>query len=1099
MICNRCAEDNSRSARFCRKCGIQLGESCRACGFENPAESTFCGGCGARLPEVSAEDTGGERRQLTVLFCDLVGATELSHSMDPEDLRKMLAEYQRVCGDAVGAHEGHVAQYLGDGVVVYFGYPRAHEDEAHRAVRCGLDIIEGVRRLAQDAAGSEGRLFDVRLGAHTGRVVVGPVGAGDRQSRIAVGETPNLAARIQAEAPVGSLVVSDTTWGIVDGYFTGTPLGERVLKGVPNPMSLWMVTGEGGSRERVEVASRLTPLVGRREERKKLLDVWADVQSGRSHFLHLSGEPGMGKSRLAQWFCEEIDDANTELLLIRATPYNSASAFYPIIELIQRRFGIHPTLPDDERLRRLEEALAARGNVDSDAVLLLCPLLSISTEGRFAPLTLSPARRRTQTMELLIELALRLARAGPTLLLVEDLHWADPSTVELFEHLVRRAPDLPLLCVFTARPEFEAAWTSSKAVGLLELSKFDRSDSESVVRSVASGKQLPSEVLRQIVSRSDGVPLFVEEMTRFVLDSGLLEERTAAWVAVGEIPAEAIPVSMDASLTARIDRLGASRATAQLAGTIGREFGWALLKEVSDRDEVTLQRDLQRLMRSGLVWQTDADSETYSFKHALVRDAAYNSLLRSVRQTYHNRIATTLLERFPEQAVLRPDLIADHLSSAGRDDAAVAFYEAAGRQALERASLHEAADHFRRAIQCLGTGPTPEAKEHELDFLIQLAPLLMAVYGWGSHEVEDACGRALSLAAELGRHDLSYAPMWGQWTVRFLRGEMVTAMAAAESVLQMAKASGVPMLELTGRHATSYTSLYRGEFEQALSEADAGLALYGFEQEKVLASTFSLSSSVCLMASRATALWMLGRPVEAEEEWDRMLGLGRALQHPPSLAAALAFALHGGGIRYSYVGAMAELQAVAEELMSLSKEEDFFLWYAVGYTYRGIVAQSLGYRDEALVQMEEGLELFEQTGSRLTLVMMNVLCAEAMYRLGEGDRALEKLHVAETEMRHRDEGLLAPDIWRIRGSILVSSGDDAAGEAAYREAIHRARHQGALALQLRTALDLHDLRERQGRSDQARELLAGILGGFSQGLDRPEPARAVGIAGGVST
>jgi class 3 adenylate cyclase/tetratricopeptide (TPR) repeat protein len=1093
MICPNCSEDNAPSARFCQSCGVQMGESCIICGFENPAESSYCGGCGARLLEAGMGEKEGERRQLTVLFCDLAGSTELAQSLDPEDYRNLLAAYHRVCSQAAYIHDGFIAQYLGDGVLIYFGYPRAHEDDAQRAIRCGLDIINDVGRLDKEGTG-----FAVRLGAHTGRVVVGPVGAGDRQSRIAVGDTPNLAARVQTEAPVGGLAITDTTWRVVEGYFTAAPMGERSLKGVAKPIPLWAVTGSSPSRERVEVSSRLTPFFGRNEERRLLLEAWADVQRGRSRFVFLRGEPGMGKSRLAQWLREQIEAESAEVLTMRSTPYNSTNPFFPVIELLQERLGIDPAASENERLKQLEDALEARGLTGPNPIGLLAPLLSVPIETRYPPLDLSPARRKAQSIELLVYLATRLAERGPTAFVLEDLHWADPSTVEVAQGILRSDPDTAFLWLFTARPEFAAEWLSDDAIQILELPRLDRANVEAIVRSVAAGKLLPSAVLRQILQRSDGVPLFVEEMTRSVLDSGLLQERAAAWEIVGEIPADAIPTTMEASLTARIDRLGASRPTAQLAGTIGREFAWSLLREVSHRDNETLKRDLDQLVASGLVWVTDTEAGTYSFKHALVRDAAYNSLLRSVRQDYHSQIAAALLERFPEQAVQRPDLIADHLVSAGREAAAVPYSEAAARQALDRGSVHEAADHFRRAVSCLGKSrQTPEVLERELNLQIELTPLLMTVYGWGSREVEESCERGLALARELNRPDLSYAPMWGLWSVRFLRGQMVPAMAAAESVLQVAQASGDPMIEVTGRHATSYTSLYRGEFQEALREADAGLALFDFDRENTLARTFGLSSSVCLLASRATSLWMTGRPMRAEREWQRMLELARSLHHPPTLAAALAFYLHGGGFRYSYIRAMDRLLEPADELITLSKDEDFFLWYSVGYTYRAIIAEALGERNQALALMDEGLELFEQTDSRLTLVLMNVLCAESFHRLGHSGRALDKLQVAETEMRERDEGLFAPEIWRIRGAILADKQDEVGAEASFREAIHRARQQNAVALELRAALDLYDLMVGQGRAEPSRDALSEPLSRYSEGFDQPEPSRAAAILGTV--
>jgi len=1094
VICVGCGSQNAASFRLCANCGAQLGQACLACGFENPAESKFCGGCGARLQEVRAEDARGERRQLTVLFCDIVGSTALSQLLDPEDLGELIAAFQQICGDAVLAHEGHVAHYLGDGVVVYFGYPRAHEDEAQRAVRCGLDVLEGVEALRDSGGSPAGKVLNVRLGAHTGRVVVGPVGAGDRKDRIALGDAPNIANRIQSEAEPGTLVLSDVTWKIVEGYFAGKCLGEWQLKGVSKPMKLWLVTGESASRERVEVAGVLTPFIGREREQSVLERAWMESRGSRSRFVLLRGDPGMGKSRLAQLFRDEVQfSADADLVGMRASPYNSNSPFHPVIELVERMFGLDHRQTLAERLDRIEGGLRGLGLVEPEAVVLLASLHAIPTGDRYTPLDISPARRRTRTMQLLVEFIAAIARARPTLLLFEDLHWADTSTLEFLELLVTATVDAPLMGLFTARMELDVRWTDLPALRTIDLARFDRAEAEAMVRGVASGKALPGEVLRQILARSDGVPLFIEELTRSVLDSGALSENAVSWEAAESVVAE-IPVTMDASLTARIDRLGASRATAQLAATIGREFSWALLREVSERDDATLRKDLDRLLQAGLAWKVDDEPGLFIFRHALVRDAAYNSLLRSTRQRHHSRIASALRASSTDQASARPDLVADHLSRAGEHADAIRFWEAAGQQALARTALHEAAEHFQRAITCMRRLPvTREWKERELDIQIRLFPLLMAVYGWGAVEVERACTRAVRLAEELQRHDLSYAPHWGLWTYRFLRGEMVSALETAESVFQMARSSGVPMIELTGRHAISYTLFGRGEYSRAIGQADAGLALYDFEQEKELVKIFGGSSTVCLRSSRSHSLWMLGKVDEATEECDLLLQLGRDLRHPPSLANALAFFMYGLAFRCSYIGQMERLLSIVDELLTLSREESFYLWYAQAYTYRGVVAQALG-DDTARRQMLEGLELWEQTGARLTLVMMNVLCAEAFYRLGDDDEAFRRLHVAEAEMARR-EGLLAPDIWRVRGRLLARQGKRSAAEAAYSEAIKRAQTQQALSLELRVALDWYELRAADGRTEEGRALVGAVLGRFTQGLDRPELTRARDILG----
>jgi class 3 adenylate cyclase/tetratricopeptide (TPR) repeat protein len=1100
MICHRCGGENPVSFRYCGNCGAQLGLTCMTCGFQSPPESTFCCGCGTRFHDVWA-DAQGEHRQLTVLFCDVAASAELTQYLDPDDLAVVIRGYQKVCRDAVLAHEGHIAQYLGDGVVMYFGYPRSHEDEVQRAVRCGLDILKGVGELRTRRANVHDVPFDVRLGGHTGRVLVSAVEAGDRRDRLALGDTPNIAARVQSEAEAGTLVVSETTWKIVEGYFTGVSLGESQLKGMSEPTRLWRVTCESASRERVEVARTLTPFVGRQLERSILAQAWNDSQNGQSHFVLLRGEPGIGKSRLAQLFRNEMQSAADGVLVTRATPYDTNTPFHPAINLIKHRFGLNSSAAPAQRLDALERALRGLGLVDSEAVVLLASLLAIPTDDRYTPLELSPSRRRHRTMELIVELVAAAAAAGPTLMFVEDLQWADASTVDLLELLVTTAPRVPLLGVFTARPDFDMVphWTTPTTFRRIELSKFERTETEAVVRAVMSGKVLPHEVVSKIVARSDGVPLFIEELTRSVMDSRVVGQTTAGGENAGAAATETIPATMDASLASRIDRLGSSRATAQLAATIGREFTVELLVEVSDRDSTTIGHDLERLLQARLAYSAEDEPDTLVFKHALVRDAAYDSLVRATRQSYHRRIAAALRRRYTDDASSRPHVIAHHLTGAGEHEDAVAFWQKAGHRALTRAGFHEAADHFQQAIDCLQCLPsTPERRAQELELQILLAPLLMAVYGWGSVEVERACERGLALAEELQRLDQTYPPMWGLWTVHFLRGQMTPALEKAERVLTIAKASGVPMLEVTGHHAVAYTLVYKGDFERALEEADAGLRLHDIEQEKQwLADTFLISSSVCLLATRAHALWMMGRVVDAEECWAEMLQLGRDLQHPPSLAGALAFTLHGGGFRYSYAGQMERLLDIAEELIDLSQNEDFFFWYADAYWYRGVIAEAMGDAELARTEMREGAELFARTGARLSLVMMNVICAEALYRMGDDDEAFRLLDLAEADMTARGEGLLAPDIWRVRGRLLARRGNLSEAEAAYNHAMEQARAQHAVSLELRAALDFFELRDEQGRAEEGRILLYELLKNFTQGFDRPELARASAIARGM--
>jgi class 3 adenylate cyclase/tetratricopeptide (TPR) repeat protein len=1023
-----------------------------------------------------------------VLFADLVDSTALSQRVDPEDLREIQNQLRNVCSQAAAQHDAYVAQYQGDGVVFYFGYPHAQENDPERAVRCGLDIARMVATL-RDLPAHEP--MAVRVGIHTSHVALGPSSPADDKQWTAYGDATSIAARLQVHAEPGGVVVSDVTWVLVQTLFVSRCLGTLRLKGVVNPVVAWCVEREAtGSAEHSGSGRVLSPFTGRDRERVILDNAWQLAARGDTQFIQLRGEPGMGKSRLARLYRDRAETSGARLLLARATANNSNQPFHPIVVLLEQTLGLGQATSDADREVHLEEALERLGIDRDETVPFLAPLLGISSD-RYPVPDLSPARRRHRSLEVIDEILTALARDGPTLLVFEDLHWADASTAESLDHVVAGVRGVPLLALFTARPEFDPTWGRGTRLQVLDLEKLTQEQSELIARAGAHGKALPGEVLRQILARSDGVPLYVEELTRSVLESGVLHERSASWEVVRPLSKDLIPVGVHASLAARIDRLGPARATAQLAATIGREFSLALLCAVSDYDESTLLKDLQRLEDAGLAWKSgESGPDTFVFKHALVRDAAYESLLRSTRQLYHGRIATALRDASKELAGGRNDLIASHLTSAGRHEEAGSFWEAAGHDSLRRTANLEAAGHFRRAIECLTKLPaTPEGKRRELELQNFIAPVLMSVYGWASTEVEEACQRGRALAEELGQPDRLYAPLWGLWSVYFLRGELSPALPAAEAVQQMADQAAVPLLQVTGRHATSYTRLFRGELQQALEEADAGLALFGFEQEKALAAAFQLSSSVCLRQSKAQALWMTGRLTEADQEAAGMLQLARALDHRPSLAGALAFALHAGGIRSSYIREMVRLHDLAHELSHLSQHEGFFMWFAVAQVYRGLIAAELK-EDGARTLMMEGLELFAQTRTRVTMVMMNVLVAEALFHAGQEDEALGLLEQAEHEMTQREERFYAPEISRVRGRVFARRDEAARAESCYEQALGFAAAQQAWSLELRASLDLCELLAPTGRAELGRNRVAAAFGRARWSLEYPEPLRA---------
>jgi class 3 adenylate cyclase/tetratricopeptide (TPR) repeat protein len=1065
--------------------------NCASCGFANAAAARFCAGCGKPLEDATAVPEVGERRQLTVLMCDMVGSTALSQALDSEDLRAMLTDYRRVCSEVVEREEGHIAQYLGDGVVIYFGFPHAHEDDAQRAVRCGLEILNRIQQLDVSTTWPSGAKLQVRIGADTGRVVVG--GFGPQQHYLVHGEAPNIAARAQSVGDPGSLVVSEATWRLVQGYFRAESLGEVALKGIEEPMRLWRVTGTSGAASRLEMGGVLTEYVGRQREHAALEAEWKTVTSGAARFVTVRGEAGIGKSRLVREFTQKLAGPSVDRLDLRFTPYSRNSAFLPVVELLEGRLGFDATLSREARLDRIDGRMVELGITAADAAPLLAELLSVPTDGRYPPLVISPIRRRQRTLEVLVAAVRALASQRPTVLVAEDLHWADPSTLEMLGLLVASASGLPLLALCTARPEFEPAWSGASA-RLIEVAPLDGAEVEAVAHAVARSKTMPGEVMREIAMRCDGVPLFVEEVTHAVIESGALEEREHTWELIGPLPPGLVPDSVEASLTARLDRLGDSRATAQLAATIGREFTYALLRAVSDRSEDALGGDLQNLIDAGLAWHlSSADAEKFVFKHALIQEAAYESLLRKNRQLFHRRIAAALQQQFPEVADEQPELIAQHLTDAGDYRQAIVFWEAAGRRAVEGTAWHEAAAHFRHAIECVSRLPEdPCWLERELDLQNAVTPVLMSVHGPGSSHVRDACVRAHDLARRLGHDDKIFPSLAGFWYNHFLRGEMDEADVAARDALSFAEASGTSMLQLTARRMTGYTHLERGEFEEALLEAEAGLALFDPEREPEMVATFGNSMTASLHIVRATALWMLGQGDEAARERAMTIRFARDLDHVAVLAQALASWLHMSLCFEWYTLEVDEVVSVANELRALS-EDDFVMWHAVGTVYRGVAA---AVQDDAPLAdglMRDGLAEFAGTRSRLTLVAMNVLCARARILLGEADAASRHLGQAQIEADTRNERMWEPEIDRMRASLELRRGDLAGAEASLRRALAKANRQKARSLELRAALDLHEFLADCGRNAEGHALVEGLVSTFDPGSVQPEVRRALAL------
>ena len=703
MHCANCGFDNPDGMKFCGECGTALQNRCPHCGFENPPRFKFCGDCGTSLtgqspvatitlPETvhgspKAQSTQGaspllaprtpdaERRQLTVMFCDLVDSTKLSSQLDPEDYREVVRAYQQVCTDVIQRYEGYVAQLLGDGLLVYFGYPQAHEDDAQRAVRTGLGILDAIGDLNTRLQQDKGIQLALRLGMHTGLVVVGEMGSQGRQEHLALGEVPNVCARIEALAQLNTIAVSEATYRLIQGYFECQDLGAQTLRGVAEPVHVYRVLQESGARGRLDVAATrgLTPLVGRKQEVGLLLERWEQAKAGPGHVVLLTGEAGLGKSRLVQVLKDHVANEPHTRWECRSAEYYQNTALFPLIELFQRILQWQHDETPDAKLAKLEYALSQYRLPLEESVPLFAPLLSLSLpESRYAPLHLSPQRQRQKTLETIIAILLEQAEQHPALFIVEDLHWTDPTTLEWLNLLIDQTPTTSMLVLLTCRPHFQPAWHHRSYLTEMTVNRLSHAQVEQIVTGMTDGKTFPAEVLQQITTKTDGVPLFVEELTKAILESGSLKEVDGHYELVGTFSTLAIPATLQDSLMARLDHLVTAKAVAQYAAVIGRQFAYDLLSRVSHLDEVTLQRELGKLVETELVYQRGLlPQATYIFKHALVQDAAYQSLLKSTRQHYHQRIAHVLEATFPATVDQQPELLAHHYTQARLTEKAV--------------------------------------------------------------------------------------------------------------------------------------------------------------------------------------------------------------------------------------------------------------------------------------------------------------------------------------------------------------------------------------------------------------------------------------------
>jgi class 3 adenylate cyclase/predicted ATPase len=1037
-------------------------------------------------PVESKPQDSAERRQVTVMFADLVGSTALSARMDPEDLREVISAYQKCVAETVQRFGGFVAKYMGDGVLVYFGYPYAHEDDAERAVRAGLELVAAVSNLKTHAA------LQTRVGIATGLVVVGDlIGSGASQEQAIVGETPNLAARLQGVAEPNSVVIAESTRKLVGNLFELDDLGAKDLKGIVGPVRAWAALRPSSVESRFEAlhASGLTELVGREEELEILLRRWSKAKTGEGQAVLLSGEPGIGKSRLTAALLEQIASEPHTRLRYFCSPQRTDSALFPIISQMERaaRFAHSDTV--QVKLDKLDALLKLSSTAHQDAALL-SEMLSLPNDGRYPALELTPQQRRQKTLEALFAQVETFARKSPVLMVFEDAQWSDPTSLEVFGRALDRITPHSVLLLITFRPEFNSPWIGQSHVTSLTLNRLTRREVEAMIDRVAANKPLSANIRQKIIERTDGIPLFVEEMTKAMLEA---ESQSVAEHTAAAVPSSAavVPATLHASLMARLDRLGAAaKEAAQIGAALGREFPHAVFAAVAGKPEADLQPALDRLIAAGLLFRQGLPPHAaYLFKHALVQDAAYGTLLRDARRALHARIADILESQFAEIAENQPEVLARHYTQAGLIEMAAGLWGKAGQRSLARSASVEAVEQLTRALAQIATLPaTPALRREEIKLQAALITPLMHVKGYSASESKAAVERAhllMEQAQALGEPPedplLLYSILYGFWAANLFAFNGKNCRDVAGRFLALAEKQGATVPLMIGHRLMGPSLLFMGDFAESRAHLDRAFTLYNPVEHRALASRFGSDPGVTILGFRSWAVWCLGYPEAARTDADRAVEDARKFGQAATLMVALACA----ALPHRFCGYYEAASSLLGELVALADQKGAAYFKATGTGAHGALLALTGKASDAVERITSGLTAQRSTGATALISLRLSDLARPYAELGRFDDAWRCIDEAMTVVEATKERTFEAEIHRVAGEIALRSPkpDATKAENHFERALVVARQQQAKSWELRAAMSLARLWRDQGKVQQARELLAPVYGWFTEGFN----------------
>src|SRR5215472_1265268 len=1031
------------------------------------------------------ENREPEVRQITVMFCDLVGSTELSERLDPEDLRALIDAYRKVCGAAVTRYEGQVANYAGDGLMAFFGWPRAHEDDAVRAVHAALAILSEVTNIPGEVT------LTSRVGICSGRVVVGQAG-GPGGWMEAVGETPNIAARLQTLAAPNTLLVSESTQRLASAAFEFQDLGFREVKGVTKPLRVYGVLSAKHTATRFEAAhaSSLTPLVGRSNELNLLLDRWQKSKEGDGQVVLLSGIPGVGKSRLIHELKSHIQNEPFFLVNYQCSPYHNQSAFFPVIEQIELAAQLKSGDSDADKFTKLKGYLSGLTKTPVQSAALIARLLSISMEDQRELSALTPQQIKNRTLDKLLEMTLSFSAQHPTLCIFEDVHWIDPSTLELLELAISRIDRASIMLVVSYRPEFRHTWPTHPNVTLHSLTRLSRTEVTKMINELLGEGSLSQQVCDQIIEKTDGVPLFIEELTTSIISTPGQNRQKSDSVQTTPFEATKVPETLHDALMERLDRVAYGRKLAQIAAVIGREFSYDLLTAASRTDETDLHSALSQLEDADVIYRTGVSpSVRFAFKHVLLRDAVYNSLLRGKRQEIHADIAAVLEKHFRDVVESRPEILAYHYGQAGKNELAIGCWRESGRRALANSANLEAIGHFRNALQLLRALPdTPQRNKEEIEIQLALGIPLIAVQGYAAAETREAFSRARTLCLNLDSQPEYFQALFGLWGHSWMGGKNDEALAMANEFLAKSQEASDNILSMVAHRVMGSTLLTIGEFETSRRHFEESIALSKIERRQSIYTLYMVEPQVASLLLLSWDLWFLGYPDQSLARVSEALALAQDLAQPYSIA----FAHYMTSVVHLLRGEPARALESAERSLEMSREQRFSLYVLLSTISRGRALGELGRLPEAMSEIQKGIAEARRAGVGFMLPMMYSWLANVHSQSGDREVAASIVEKTLREINDATGRSWEAELHRQRAEMLLAWNPSkiAEAESHLKNAIKLARRQNSKSLELRAAMSLARLLSHQERIDQARELLGPIYHWFEEGAATSDIGRA---------